>query len=105
MSSETISVVIDASETVEAIVTDGVEVDALVEEFGPPGASTYDTWLAIPGNAGGTPGDFIEAQRGPPGVTPISTDADNRLTTGTDGGLHVPDIMADPLAYYILAQA
>lgn len=105
MSSEMISVVIDASESVDAVVSDGVEVDALVEEFGPPGASVYDTWLAIPGNAGGTPDEFIEAQRGPPGVTPISADANNRLTTGTDGGLHVPDIMTDPLAYYILAKA
>lgn len=35
----------------------------------------------------------------------ISTDPENRLTTGTDSGLFVPELVADPLAYYILAKA
>ena len=35
----------------------------------------------------------------------ISTDSDNRLTTGSDDGLFVPELAADPLAYYILAKA
>lgn len=35
----------------------------------------------------------------------ISTDPDNRLTTGSDNGLYVPELAADPLAYYILAKA
>jgi hypothetical protein len=34
----------------------------------------------------------------------ISNSPDNRLTTGTDGGLFVPEITIDPLAYYILAR-
>lgn len=43
---------------------------------------------------------------GPPGpVAPISADPDNRLTTGSDDGLYVPEIVIDPLAYYILAKA
>lgn len=47
---------------------------------------------------------------GPPGPgadgSPIiSTDADNRIKQGTDGGLHVlDDLTPDPLAYYILAK-
>ena len=36
---------------------------------------------------------------------PISTDPDNRLTTGSDNGLYVPELVVDPLAYYILAKA
>jgi len=39
------------------------------------------------------------------GAAAISTDPDNRLTTGTDSGLFVPEITADPLAYYILSKA
>ena len=35
----------------------------------------------------------------------VSTDPNNRTTTGNDGGLFTPDIMSDPLAYYILAKA
>ena len=34
----------------------------------------------------------------------VSADPDNRLTTGSDDGLYVPDLAADPLAYYILAK-
>lgn len=46
---------------------------------------------------------------GPPGpaapVGGISADPDNRLATGTDGGLYVrDDLVPDPLAYYILAK-
>jgi len=37
--------------------------------------------------------------------TSISTDPDNRLTTGSDAGLYVPELTTDPLAYYILAKA
>lgn len=42
---------------------------------------------------------------GPPGEVAISTDPDNRLTTGSDDGLYVPELVVDPLAYYILAKA
>lgn len=35
----------------------------------------------------------------------ISTDPDNMTREGTDGGLYTPDLVADPLAYYILAKA
>lgn len=97
MSCDSITVVIDASDPVEAVV--------LVEEFGPPGSSAYDVWLAQPGNAGRSAAEFLESLRGPAGVTPISDDPENRLTTGGDGGLFVPDIQVDPLAYYILAKA
>lgn len=34
----------------------------------------------------------------------ISSDANNRLRTGTDRRLYVPEIAADPVAYYILAK-
>ena len=39
-----------------------------------------------------------------PTLAVISTDPDNRLTTGSDDGLFVPELAADPLAYYILAK-
>ncbi len=44
---------------------------------------------------------------GPPGAgaAAISTDPDNRLTTGTDNALFVPEITIDPLAYYILSRS
>ena len=42
--------------------------------------------------------------KGDSGVVAISTDPDNRLTTGSDDGLFVPELAADPLAYYILAK-
>jgi hypothetical protein len=55
------------------------------------------------------PPEVIEVvERGPKGdsgaVASISTDPDNRLTTGSDDGLFVPELAADPLAYYILAK-
>lgn len=61
-----------------------VETPAMQGPPGPPGASA-------PGG-GGAP--------------LISSDPDNRLVQGTDGGLHVlNDLTPDPLAYYILAKA
>lgn len=43
---------------------------------------------------------------GPPGgAASISSDAENRLTNGTDGKLFVPELTVDPVAYYILAKA
>lgn len=42
----------------------------------------------------------------PGGYAAISTDPDNRLRRGSDGGLLVPDSLSpDPLAYYILARS
>ena len=38
------------------------------------------------------------------GQSAISTTPNNRLTTGADGGLFVPDITIDPLAYSILSR-
>lgn len=35
----------------------------------------------------------------------ISTDPDNRLVRGLDAGLLVPELVTDPLAYYILAKS
>jgi hypothetical protein len=39
-------------------------------------------------------------------ATIVSSDVNNRVTSGSDGGIFVPDDLAtDPLAYYILAKA
>lgn len=39
------------------------------------------------------------------GAAEVSSDPDNRLTVGSDGGLFVRDtFIPDPLAYYILAK-
>lgn len=76
-----------------------------------------DTGVVIDRNAAT---EFIEVvSQGPQGPTgppgpiglsgdgsaAISTDPDNRLTSGTDNGLFVPEITADPVAYYILSKA
>lgn len=70
--------------------------------------------LLIPGPVGpvgpaGPPGPTGPAgAQGPAGASgaDISADPDNRLTTGTDGGLYVHDnLTPDPLAYYILARS
>lgn len=43
---------------------------------------------------------------GPPGPqAPVSSDPSNRLTSGSDEGLYVPELAADPLAYYILSKS
>ena len=47
------------------------------------------------------------AQQGPAGTSgaDISSDPENRLTTGSDGGLYVSDDLSpDPLNYYLLAK-
>lgn len=52
---------------------------------------------------GVTPWNLLEygGLTGPPGpVGFISTDNDNRLTHGTDGGLHVPDLTLDLVELY-----
>lgn len=104
MGCESISVVVDASDPVEAVVSVAADVVASAEEAGAPGASAYDVWLAQPGNEGGSVDDFL-AYMATLGTPQISSDADNRLTTGSDGGLYVPEMVSDPLAYYILAKA
>ena len=48
--------------------------------------------------------DEVRAIAANPTLAAISTDPDNRLTTGSDDGLFVPELAADPLAYYILAK-
>lgn len=51
-------------------------------------------------------GTGLQGAPGAPGVgAAISTDPENRLTRGLDDGLLVPELVADPLAYYILAKA
>lgn|GEM_PF-5466812 len=51
----------------------------------------------------GPPGRDSPDADGPP---VISTNPDNRIRRGTDGGLHVLDKLSpDPLAYYILARS
>lgn len=45
--------------------------------------------------------DYYQGIPGPPGVGgTISTDADNRLISGTDGGLYVPEFTIDLVAIY-----
>lgn len=57
-----------------------------------------------PAGPAGQPGPAGAA--GAPGVSgAISADADNRATHGADGGLYVPELAVDPLAYYILARS
>jgi hypothetical protein len=50
----------------------------------------------------------IRGEQGVPGqsgsAASLSADAGNRSTVGSDGGIHTPDLTADPLAYYILAK-
>jgi len=52
-------------------------------------------------------GSGVQGPPGPPGAgaAAISTDPDNRLTTGSDNALFVPEILIDPLAYYILSRS
>ena len=59
------------------------------------------TIVGVPGPAGppGPPG------AGSGGAPLISSDADNRIKAGSDGGLHVADTLSDPVAYYILAKS
>ena len=50
-----------------------------------------------------------QGPQGTPGVSGaaagISTDPDNRLAVGSDSGLYCPEILIDPLAYYILSRS
>lgn len=59
-----------------------------------------------------------ESSVGPPGMrgekgekgedgssAALSTDPNNRSVEGTDGGIFTPDLVVDPLAYYILAKS
>ena len=74
-------------------------------------APVLTTALTLPGVTvvPGTPSlvtAVAELLRGPAGsAAAISQDPGNRLTSGTDAGLLVPELVADPLAYYILAKA
>ena len=59
------------------------------EEPGGPGTRSAKAWVeSIPPIIG----------------VSISTDPDNRLTTGSDAGLYVPELTVDPLAYYIISK-
>ena len=61
------------------------------EEPGGPGTRSAKAWVeSIPAIIG---------------VLSISTDPDNRLTTGSDAGLYVPELTVDPLAYYIISKS
>ena len=61
-------------------------------------------------NMQGTRLSLSSALTGPPGPANVgggagvSADADNRTTLGGDGGIYTPDLIVDPLAYYILAK-
>ena len=67
-----------------------------------------DSFLISHGEQGprGVPGQSIKGDPGPPGPAAfVSADPDNRTKEGTDGGLYTPDLVVDPLAYYILAKS
>ena len=65
------------------------------EEPGGPGTRSAKAWVeSIPAIIG-VPGSYMS----------ISTDPDNRLTTGSDAGLYVPELTVDPLAYYIISKS
>lgn len=80
--------------TDEVLVVSDVEVLVITEEVSDLLDATEDSEL------------LEKNEQGPPGPSVfISMDTNNRLSKGTDDGLFVPDIAADPLAYYILAKA
>ena len=58
-----------------------------------------------PGPTGPQGPQGIQGPQGLSGVAGISTDPDNRATQGTDGQVFVPELLIDPVAYYILAKA
>lgn len=65
----------------------GIEKDTRQFKVG----NGIDPWTTLP--YGGI--------QGPPGAAGfVSSDADNRLTHGTDGGLYVPDLTMDILDIY-----
>ena len=65
------------------------------EEPGGPGTRSAKAWVeSIPAIIGAL-GSYMS----------ISTDPDNRLTTGSDAGLYVPELTVDPLAYYIISKS
>jgi hypothetical protein len=51
---------------------------------------------------------FVAGFMGPAGpagsAASISTQQNNRLTLGNDGGMYVPQLEVDPVAYYILSK-
>jgi len=68
---------------------------------GSPGKSAFQ--LAVVGGFVGTEEEWLASLQA--AVGGISTDEGNALTKGTDQGLYVPDLVADPVAYYILAKS
>lgn len=65
------------------------------EEPGGPGTRSAKAWVESIPPIIGVPGSYMS----------ISTDPDNRLTTGSDAGLYVPELTVDPLAYYIISKS
>lgn len=65
------------------------------EEPGGPGTRSAKAWVESIRAIIGVPGSYKS----------ISTDPDNRLTTGSDAGLYVPELTVDPLAYYIISKS
>lgn len=65
------------------------------EEPGGPGTRSAKAWVESILAIIGVPGSYKS----------ISTDPDNRLTTGSDAGLYVPELTVDPLAYYIISKS
>lgn len=49
---------------------------------------------------------FLKGDKGDTGdAAALSTDEGNRATLGSDSKVFVPDLVSDPLAYYILAKS
>ena len=65
------------------------------EEPGGPGTRSAKAWVESIPPIISVPGSYMS----------ISTDPDNRLTTGSDAGLYVPELTVDPLAYYIISKS
>ena len=66
---------------------------------------SFDT-LVSHGEQGprGVPG--LKGDKGDTGSSAsISTDPNNMTVLGGDGGIYTPDLVADPVAYYILAKS
>lgn len=70
------------------------------------GAPPYTTVINNGGTVIVTNVIGVRGPQGPGGgdAPAISADPENRAHLGTDGGVFVPELAADPVAYYILAK-
>ena len=70
------------------------------------GAPPYTTVINNGGTVIVTNVVGVRGPQGPGGgdAPAISADPENRAHAGSDGGVFVPELAADPVAYYILAK-